>query len=271
MHFADGSFFHRAILQSGSALSSWAIALDPIGCTHKLAQNVNCSANLENTTALKRCLNNKTFEELVNNSPVAPKYYSCFAPTVDGQTVIKDNVEKLLTKPGTMFTKADLLIGITKNEAYSYLKQDEIVNGLSATRKTQIIRTYVHNVFRYHRQKIYEILDHHYTDWNRAVDTKSRRDSIMDLLSDGQYVAPLLKVGQYHTNFGNTYLYSFSYSTQAENYPGWSSGVHGDELAYVFGAPLVDGISPFPASYTKSECMLSEAVMRYWSNFAYSG
>lgn len=47
--------------------------------------------------------------------------------------------------------------------------------------------------------------------------------------------------------------------------------VHGEDLPYVFGAPLVDGFSHFPRNYTKSEVALSEAVMIFWSNFARTG
>lgn len=47
--------------------------------------------------------------------------------------------------------------------------------------------------------------------------------------------------------------------------------VHGEDLPYIFGAPLVDGFSHFPRNYTKSEVALSEAVMIFWSNFARTG
>lgn len=47
--------------------------------------------------------------------------------------------------------------------------------------------------------------------------------------------------------------------------------VHGEDLPYVFGAPLVDGFSHFPRNYTKSEVALSEALMIFWSNFARTG
>lgn len=47
--------------------------------------------------------------------------------------------------------------------------------------------------------------------------------------------------------------------------------VHGEDLPYVFGAPLVDGFSHFPRNYTKSEVALSEAIMIFWSNFARTG
>ncbi|KAK6633288.1 hypothetical protein RUM44_003889 [Polyplax serrata] len=46
---------------------------------------------------------------------------------------------------------------------------------------------------------------------------------------------------------------------------------HGEELPYVFGAPLIDGFNHFPRNYTKSEVTLSEAVIVYISNFVRTG
>lgn len=46
---------------------------------------------------------------------------------------------------------------------------------------------------------------------------------------------------------------------------------HGEELPYVFGAPLIDGFNHFPRNYTKSEVTLSEAVIIYISNFVRTG
>lgn len=47
--------------------------------------------------------------------------------------------------------------------------------------------------------------------------------------------------------------------------------IHGEELAYVFGVPLVNGMMHFPHNYTKAEVLLSEATIIYWSNFARTG
>lgn len=45
----------------------------------------------------------------------------------------------------------------------------------------------------------------------------------------------------------------------------------GEELAFVFGAPLAPA-GPFPShNYTVQEKLLSEAVMAYWTNFAKTG
>lgn len=47
--------------------------------------------------------------------------------------------------------------------------------------------------------------------------------------------------------------------------------IHGEELPYIFGAPLVDGFGHFPENYTKFETALSESIMLFISNFARTG
>ncbi|GFS19776.1 neuroligin 4 [Elysia marginata] len=267
------NFFHRAILQSGSALATWAVSYDPSWCTQRLALSVNCSRHVTNTNALVECLRERSYEELVNAPAQEPKYYSCFAPSVDQYTMLPVEVRKLLQKKRSKFAQVPVMFGITKNEAYSYLKPQEARQGLSKARKTQILRTYVQNVFRYHRQKIYEILDHHYTDWSHESDPISNRNNVLELISDGQYVAPLVEMADFHAETADTYLYSFSHSTQSAGLGEAEDiqGIHGDELPYVFGSPLVNGSSPFPASFTDAERLLSETMMTYWTNFAKSG
>ena len=87
-----------------------------------------------------------------------------------------------------------------------------------------------------------------------------------------------------------TYLYCFGYPTRFDVYPRWADGVHGDDLAYVFGAPLAGfgamsagaaipagwtgggtSIDPFPSIYTRAERSLCELVMRYWTGFIRTG
>uniref|UniRef100_A0A6P7FGZ9 Neuroligin-4, Y-linked-like n=1 Tax=Diabrotica virgifera virgifera TaxID=50390 RepID=A0A6P7FGZ9_DIAVI len=47
--------------------------------------------------------------------------------------------------------------------------------------------------------------------------------------------------------------------------------VHGEELPYIFGAPLVDGFNHFSKNYTKSELALSESFLIYIANFVRTG
>ena len=211
----EANLFQRAILQSGSALATWAVSYDPTWCTQRLALSVNCSRHVSNTRALVDCLRERSYEELVNAPSQEPKYYSCFAPSIDHYTMLPAEVRKLVQEKRYKFAKVPVMFGITKNEAYAYLKPQEARQGLSNSRKSQILRTYVQNVFRYHRQKIYEILDHHYTDWSHDSDPIINRNNVLELISDGQYVAPLVEMADFHAETADTYLYSFSHSTQS--------------------------------------------------------
>jgi len=71
-----------------------------------------------------------------------------------------------------------------------------------------------------------------------------------------------------------TYLYEFNQpAAHRDAYPRWPTGTPGDELMYVLGAPLADqSLEPFPARvYSRAERLLSQRVVRYWSNFAKTG
>jgi len=98
------------------------------------------------------------------------------------------------------------------------------------------------------------------------------------LLGDALVVSPVVAMATFHARHSrpgvDTYLYEFNQpATHLDNYPRWATGVPGDELRYVFGAPLTkQSLQPFPARvYTRAEQLLSQSVIRYWSNFAKTG
>lgn len=47
---------------------------------------------------------------------------------------------------------------------------------------------------------------------------------------------------------------------------------HGEELPYMFGAPMVtDGMNHFSRNFTKAEALLSDAMILFLGNFARTG
>jgi len=150
-----------------------------------------------------------------------------------------------------------------------------------------MMRTYVRNVFEFHRQKIYDVATYDYTDWNRPPDAQrgpAVRDMAIQFLGDGQYVAPVVELARAHaaavaarggtssTAPVQTYVYAFGDSAaQSPTAPGPTWYCHGHDLPYVFGAPLVDGTDPFAASYTRRDRQLSVVMLRLWVNFIKSG
>nr|XP_036233175.1 neuroligin 4-like [Bactrocera oleae] len=192
----------------------------------------------------------------------------------------------------------DVLFGVVTGESIWRFSAHDIQNGFEGERRDKIIRTYVRNAYNYHLNEIFYTIVNEYTDWDRTSQHPiNTRDTAVAALSDAQFVAPIIRTGdQLAANSpppissssssgggtssastaagaqsGRCYFYVFDYQTKDGDYPQRMGTVHGEDLPYIFGAPLVDGFSHFPQNYTKSEIALSEAVIIFWTNFARTG
>ncbi|KAG8279638.1 neurexin protein binding [Homalodisca vitripennis] len=90
---ASRGLFHRAILLSGSALSSWALVEDPVYFAVRLDRQVNCSAPedlLRDNEDIVDCLRDVPLQELLKADTSAPSYLSAFGPSVDGVVIRTD-------------------------------------------------------------------------------------------------------------------------------------------------------------------------------------
>lgn len=65
-------------------------------------------------------------------------------------------------------------------------------------------------------------------------------------------------------------MYVFAHNSEAGEHATISQSIHGEDLPFVFGAPLGNA-GPFSTHFNAEERLLSEAVMRYFSNFAKTG
>ncbi|KAH1004868.1 hypothetical protein HUJ05_005636, partial [Dendroctonus ponderosae] len=318
--------FHRALLLSGSALSSWALVEDPVNYAVKLAREVNCSIPEDvgkDHEQIVDCLRETSLEELLEAEVTPPAYLSAFGPSVDGKptepsstpplqhqlagVVIKaDFAKELVTyfKPqdlqsfvgsmnanmkrseATLVPKGsnpyDLLFGVVTSEALWRFSNNDIQAGFEGERRDKIIRTYVRNAYTYHLSEIFFTVVNEYTDWERTVQHPiNTRDACVAALSDAQFVAPLVQTGDLLSAKASqpaqddegpkTFFYVFDYQTKEGDYPQRMGTVHGEELPYMFGAPLVDGFNHFPRNYTRAELALSESFIIFIANFARSG
>jgi neuroligin len=178
--------------------------------TKDLADAVNCSQYWGSSDRVVQCLKAKTGDELISADIKAPKYYTAFGPVIDKRSFLPHDVEILMKKSISVFGDTSIMLGVMKNEGFLYFTQQEVDEGVTELRRDKIIRTYVRNVYKYHRQKIFEILMHHYTDWERPRNPEIIRDNLMELLGDAQMIAPLVQLTHYHASHpGSTFLYSF--------------------------------------------------------------
>lgn len=77
--------FHRAILLSGSAFSSWALVEDPVIYALKLAKELNCTIPedlIKNHEHIVDCLREVPLEELYATEIQAPSFLTAFGPSV---------------------------------------------------------------------------------------------------------------------------------------------------------------------------------------------
>ncbi|XP_050302601.1 neuroligin-4, Y-linked-like [Anthonomus grandis grandis] len=302
--------FHRALLLSGSALSSWALVEDPVNYAVKLAKEVNCTIPDDvgkDHEQIVDCLRETSLTDLLEADVTPPAYLSAFGPSVDGVVIKTDFAKELVTyfKPqdlqsfvgpvnanlkrseATLMPRGsnpyDLLFGVVTSEALWRFSSNDIQAGFEGERRDKIIRTYVRNAYTYHLSEIFFTVVNEYTDWERTVQHPiNTRDACVSALSDAQFVAPLVQTGdllsakppqpgEESKEGPKTFFYVFDYQTKEGDYPQRMGTVHGEELPYMFGAPLVDGFSHFPRNYTRSELLLSESFIIFIANFARTG
>ncbi|XP_026467545.1 neuroligin-4, Y-linked-like [Ctenocephalides felis] len=301
----DGILFNRAIMMSGSGLSPWSLVRDPASHAENVARNANCSFSLSPQDLLK-CLRDRPLEVILKpqTDDDAFKFSYEFGPSVDGvviDTGDSNNQDSSNSESGSVYTSAngastynmvntinnvllrkdainkltryDLLLGVTRAEAYFSFSGDDAQYGIEPERRNKILKSFVSQAYTYHLAEILATVINEYTDWERPVQHPINiRDETLEALSDAQVVAPATRTADLHSqDHRNSYLYVFDYQTRAGDYPQRQGCIHGEDLPYVFGAPLVSNLGHFAKNFTKAESLLSETVMLYWSNFARTG
>ncbi|KAI5695016.1 hypothetical protein M8J75_009496 [Diaphorina citri] len=245
----DG-LFQRAILMSGSALSSWALVRDPAQYADQVAAQLNCSS-LEAAEPLLQCLRNLPLEALMRVRLEVPDYTTGFGPSIDGVVIdpeIQDDAGRVEYIPGKLSASAsflasflsdgyytsllghsaaiaaliaklgrfDILAGVVKSEAFFAFSDEDIQYGIENTRRYEVLKKYVSNTFRFHQSEVLSTLINEYTDWERPVQHPINiRDETLDALSDAMYTAPLWTLADLQSKGRNScYLYVFDYQTK---------------------------------------------------------
>ena len=257
--------FRRAILLSGSGLSDWAVSRRPTDYIHQLTTQVNCSDHWGDTPKLLQCLQDTPYAALVAATVTPTKHHTGFGPVIYDRSVLPHDVNTLMALPLSEFGDTDLLVGMTTGDGVTYFSQEELHGG----RAEQLIYSYVKSNFEPEQQEeISALLGYLYRAWPAPLNIRSA----VDLVSDGQFAAPLIHLLQSHApHAGATYFYCFNYPTHTDPALRGLDGAYGDDMTYIFGAPLANSVSPFPTVYTRSQRVLSQAVMTHIGNFIKTG
>lgn len=267
---APAGLFQKAIIQSGTALSSWAVNYQPAKYTRLLADKVGC--NMLDTTDLVECLRNKNHKELIQQAITPATYHIAFGPVIDGDVIPDD--PQILMEQGE-FLNYDIMLGVNQGEGLKFV--DGIVDnedGVTPNDFDFSVSNFVDNLYGYPEGKdtLRETIKFMYTDWADKENPETRRKTLVALFTDHQWVAPAVATADLHAQYGSpTYFYAFYHHCQSEMKPSWADSAHGDEVPYVFGIPMIGPTELFSCNFSKNDVMLSAVVMTYWTNFAKTG
>uniref|UniRef100_A0A672KVT9 Neuroligin 4 X-linked a n=1 Tax=Sinocyclocheilus grahami TaxID=75366 RepID=A0A672KVT9_SINGR len=213
--------FQKAIIQSGTALSSWAVNYQPAKYTRILAEKVGC--NMLDTVDLVECLQNKNYKELIEQYITQAKYHIAFGPVIDGDVIPDD--PQILMEQGE-FLNYDIMLGVNQGEGFKFV--DGIVDsedGVSANDFDFAVSDFVDHLYGYPEGKdtLRETIKFMYTDWADKENPETRRKTLVALFTDHQWVAPAVATADLHAQYGSpTYFYAFYHHCQSEMKPSWS-------------------------------------------------
>lgn len=264
--------FHRAIIMSGSALSDWATANTPLHSTTQILNRVNCPTTGDNEIILN-CLWRKRYQELLKAKISLPNFATAFGPVVDNH-IVPNEPQHLMSANTEVFSRYDLLFGLTEIESYHILNDIGLNFGIHETDRDNLLRIFMQNRYEMQPEIALSVALREYSELYgnplRPLPDE-HRDLVLDILSDARVAAPLLQTGLYHSRVNpRSYMYIFSHNSKASEYAHLSHSIVGEDLPYIFGAPLTS-VGPFPTQYSVEERLLSEAMIVYWTNFAKTG
>ncbi|XP_070388307.1 neuroligin-4, Y-linked-like isoform X2 [Dermacentor albipictus] len=287
----DNGLFQRAVMMSGSALSPWAIARDAVRYARHVGRALGCPES-GTGAALGDCLRHRPVRELVDVPLAVPEHLSAFGPTVDG-TVVPGEPRHEMASPRSSYADYDLLFGVVRFEAYFLFTAYEEKHGFEVDRRDRLLRTLVRNLYSFHQQEIFLTVVNEYTDWTRSVQhPASILEETAEALSDALVVAPVVEAGTLHAAAGaarkaakqqqgggskvggrvpTTHFYLFGYHSDESSFAQKNGCVHGEDLPYVLGLPLLGSGAPLYGNYSKQEATLSETTMAYWVRFFRTG
>ncbi|CAL4118574.1 unnamed protein product, partial [Meganyctiphanes norvegica] len=270
--------FHQAILMSGSVHSPWAEVPDALSVTVRLAKHMHCPLPSDLNSRYPEtveCLRNVSAQQLVNAGLPEYKFNFMFGPSVDGVVVTKDFKTRQITKLDDGKIPIPVVFGVPEDEGLRHLTRRQLAVGVSIEGRDRIFRTFVRNNYRAHHQEIYLSILKEYSDWaNPQSHPIKVRDLVGEALSDGEVVAPLLRLGN---SFGKSeqkdaFMYILAHHDRRDHqHMSSTSDIYGGEVPLVFGIPFSQSSGPWPGNFSHQDHLMSEMLMTYWSNFAKTG
>ncbi|KAH3723464.1 hypothetical protein DPMN_049252 [Dreissena polymorpha] len=237
------------------------------------------------------CLRGKSLTDISN---ALDKKSFTFAPSVDG-TFLRSDPEVMITDLAKddnstkelEFLNVDLMLGLNNMEGGAHVallwaeRLNTTYNEFNVSRADirnivvpiAIKRTFGSNI----SQAITQTVNFQYNDVTGTDDPQRLRQRVVDLFTDIDVAAPLVRTGNVHELLGqgSTYLYQFSEPLNLTQTPVWLSGANrADDVHFLFGfsergLQFVNHVTGFTP--TVEQRVLSTRLIKMISKFARTG
>ncbi|CAI5443648.1 unnamed protein product [Caenorhabditis angaria] len=272
---AGGSkrLFKNAIIQSGSLDNQWAMN-SPFRAkqkSQKLLELVGCNKSTVDLSL--SCL------RLVPPDELSAKIWKIQLVFLEFPFVIVSRDPNFFgdldgfaaIREGNYNSDVNLMIGMNKDEG-NYWNIYNLPQFFDKQRPPELTRlefsALIDQVFSIHPEIIRSAAKYTYSDENCTDHGRSTRfyaDQMNKIVGDYYFSCDSLWLAEQHFR-RNVFVYYFTQASSANPWPKWTGAMHGYEIEYIFGAPLV-----YPKIYKRREQIFSRKLMQFWTNFAKTG
>jgi len=241
--------FHRAIIQSALPLPHINVSHAAIKRGESLSKSLNCFGIKEELKCLRQISPEEIISKLIKFSIIEDENFSYnedLMPINDGINLISNDVIEQL-KSGN-FHKVPVIIGSTLNESNLFTTKDLAVFATENFYKKILNSTYGPAI----TQKLLK----HYPP------IPSARHALDRLLTHALFSCPSGTMAKILSKFVPTYQYEFWYVPSFS--VSFLGACHGSELYFLFGND-----SPAGGALSPEDRIVSNLMIKYWSQFAY--
>ncbi|CAG5116006.1 unnamed protein product [Candidula unifasciata] len=291
--------FTKAIMQSGTAFSGWAINRHPSLLLDIVSEKLGCTASLFYLFWFKQirsidkinCIKNKSVSELLNVIPetqdIADSLNSdkLFIPVIDGD-VLPQSPESLLANVSYLRSNGildrDYIMGCTNNEglilfASQMVTEAGIGNFTAASSAEKFIKAASNLLSPNNAIEADKLqLIYYQYSYPRDEDEHAPLQDLLDIATDVLFAVPTVQLARALTqasNSTNVYLYLYDHGPELLKPDGLFRGsTHGLDLSYEFDLSEISNLQSFYALPPQpSEKNLTELFLTVLSQFAKTG
>uniref|UniRef100_A0A915LDF0 Carboxylic ester hydrolase n=1 Tax=Romanomermis culicivorax TaxID=13658 RepID=A0A915LDF0_ROMCU len=270
---SSGNLFKNGILQSGSLDNPWSMNTPrrALNKSMQLVEKVGCATNDHgNIHQIAKCLRNldaKTLRNELWSITTGFLEFPLVMVSKDKAGFFVDDAFEALRKGN--FRHTDIMIGINADEGVFwlvyYLKKYFSIKSPSLIDETKFSDC-VEQAFGHLTGNQKRAVKFEYWDKRCSKDTTFYREAVNQMVGDYFFTCDSIWLGDeiVKRSKGSVYIYHFEQRSSNNPWPLWMGVMHGYEIEYVFGLPIVA-----PANFTGAfEHNFSRDVIGYWKSFA---